>query len=149
MGHRETPDRNTLLVYWYLRSSGQEGRGSRAVQRALGFSSPSTAVFHLEKLVELGLVGKERDGHYEICKRLKFGLMSRFYNLGHWWIPKNMVYAGVTSAVLLVVLLVLLPVISWLLLIALVPGALSAGIQWYEALALWSHKPRFRNQERG
>jgi DNA-binding transcriptional ArsR family regulator len=54
------------------------------VQKALGFSSPSTAVFHLEKLVDLGLVEKRRDGQYQILRYEKFGLMKRFlgFSLG-------------------------------------------------------------------
>ena len=36
---------NTLLVYWYLLKKGRNSSGVREVQRALGFSSPSSASY--------------------------------------------------------------------------------------------------------
>ncbi len=52
---------NTLRVYLYvLKSAGNVG--VREVQRALGFSSPTLAVYHLDKLAELGLMEKRLRG---------------------------------------------------------------------------------------
>jgi len=48
----------TLLVYWHLLKSPGLKVGVREVQRKLGFSSPSVAVYHLDKLMSLGLVEK-------------------------------------------------------------------------------------------
>ena len=45
---------NTLRVYWYLINSSKTSVGPRDVQRKMGFSSPNLAVYHLDKLVELG-----------------------------------------------------------------------------------------------
>ncbi len=143
-GHTRIPDRNTLLVYWYLCSYYQEGCGARSVQRAMGFSSPSSAVFHLERLVEMNLAQKARDGQYHILQRRKFGLMKRFFCLGSWWIPKHLVYAIATTTSILVVLLLLFPVIVWLVVIALLPAALSVVILWYEAIILLRRRPIFQ-----
>jgi hypothetical protein len=48
---------NTLRVYWVLLQSSGSSIRPWEVQRKLGFSSPPLAVYHLDKLVELGLVG--------------------------------------------------------------------------------------------
>ncbi|NIM45531.1 MAG: hypothetical protein GTN80_07805, partial [Nitrososphaeria archaeon] len=40
----------TLLVYWYLIKERGDSVGVREIQRALKFSSPSVASYHLEKL---------------------------------------------------------------------------------------------------
>jgi len=53
---------NTMRVYLYiLKSEGSVG--VREVQRALGFSGPRLAAYHLEKLQGLGLV-EEMQGEY-------------------------------------------------------------------------------------
>jgi len=39
---------NTLKVYWYmLEHGGESSVGVREIQRALGFSSPTLAAYHL------------------------------------------------------------------------------------------------------
>jgi DNA-binding transcriptional ArsR family regulator len=48
----------TLEVYRFL-LKGSRPLGAREIQRALKFSSPSLAVYHLSKLEEIGLVKKE------------------------------------------------------------------------------------------
>lgn len=49
---------NTLKVYWFLLRAEKGVVGVSETQRALGFSSPALAVYHLDKLTELGLVEK-------------------------------------------------------------------------------------------
>ncbi len=51
-----------LRVYLHLLLAGRP-LGVREVQRRLGFASPSTARHHLERLVQLGLAVKTRDGY--------------------------------------------------------------------------------------
>jgi len=53
----------TLRVYYYMLLAGR-AVGIREVQRKLGFSSPSVAAYHLDKLVELGLAKKEVKGTF-------------------------------------------------------------------------------------
>jgi DNA-binding transcriptional ArsR family regulator len=137
------PDRNTLLVYWYMCSNTQSTYGPRTVQRTLGFSSPSTAVFHLEKLVDVGLVQKQRNGQYQVIRYKKFGLMKRFYKLGSWWIPKHLFYALLTTLGVMLILYLLFPLIAWLAVLASLPVLLSAAIQWYEAIVLLRERPSF------
>ena len=56
----------TLDVYRFLLKRN-EPVGAREVQRALNFSSPSLATYHLSKLEETGLIRKE-DGGFRINK---------------------------------------------------------------------------------
>ena len=58
MKDRETKLKGTTLrVYWALLRSGKPTT-IRRLQRSLGFSSPSVASYHLEKLMDMDLVKK-------------------------------------------------------------------------------------------
>jgi DNA-binding transcriptional ArsR family regulator len=57
----------TLSVYMYLLKNGS-AVGVREVQKALGFSSPSVAFHHLDKLVSLGVVEKDQYDRYVLSK---------------------------------------------------------------------------------
>ena len=60
-------------VYWLLLKSGRQ-LSVRDVQKALGFSSPSVALHHLEQLRQLGLVEKhEAEGQYSLVSEVKIG----------------------------------------------------------------------------
>jgi predicted DNA-binding transcriptional regulator len=72
----------TLLVYWYLLRSSRSSVGVREVQRTLGFSSPSVAAHHLDKLLSLGLVDKKGTGEYFLTQEVKVGLLRFFTRLG-------------------------------------------------------------------
>jgi len=56
---------NTLRVYWYVMNAKEQTVGVREVQRALSFSSPTLALYHLDKLKDLGLVSKDT-GEYRL-----------------------------------------------------------------------------------
>ena len=57
----ETLRGTTLEVYRFLLKRN-EPVGAREIQRALNFSSPSLATYHLSKLEETGLLRKENGG---------------------------------------------------------------------------------------
>lgn len=137
------PDRNTLKVYWFLLLQPSSRATLREVQRAMGFQSPNAAIFHLDKLSEMGLVDRTRDGIYRECERRKFGQMDWFVMVGHVLIPKPAVYAGVMSASMVVSALLLLPFMSLPTALALAPGLLSIVILWHQALVVWRQRPRF------
>jgi len=52
----------TLKVYRFMLKQ-KDPVGIREVQRALGFSSPSLATYHLSKLEKAGLVKQEQEGY--------------------------------------------------------------------------------------
>ncbi len=54
--------------------------GPRDIQRKLGFSSPNLAVYHLDKLVELGLAEKNLGEYYLLDKdRVNVGVFRQLY----------------------------------------------------------------------
>lgn len=62
----------TLRVYWYLlKHGGEHPIGVREVQRSLGFSSPSVALHHLEKLRDLKLLDKKPEASISWLERSK------------------------------------------------------------------------------
>jgi len=71
----------TLQVYIYLLRRG-EGVGVRELQRKLGFSSPSIAHHHLEKLREMGLVSKDQSGRYVVSEKVDVGILKMFMVIG-------------------------------------------------------------------
>jgi predicted DNA-binding transcriptional regulator len=69
---------NTLIVYWFLLRHNKP-YSAREIQRSVGISSASLALHHLNKLIELGLVGTDDDGQYVVTKRISPGLLSLRY----------------------------------------------------------------------
>ncbi len=72
---------NTLRVYWYVMNANKQTVGVREVQRALNFSSPTLALYHLDKLKDLGLVSKDT-GEYRLIKEVKVDVLKQFLRLG-------------------------------------------------------------------
>jgi hypothetical protein len=96
---------NTFLVYLYMLRVGEAS--ARQAARGLGFSSPSLAIHHLEKLNNLKLVSKDRDGTYHVV-RSKFGLLKFFVILRRFVVPRTLFYAvlyAITAVGSLIVLL--------------------------------------------
>ncbi len=82
----------TLKVYYLLLKSGQPWTG-REIYRNLGFSSPSLAFYHLDKLKALGLVDVNEDGMFIATKRIRAGILSYFIDIGNRLIPRFLFYA--------------------------------------------------------
>jgi hypothetical protein len=138
------PDRNTLKVYWYFFTQPHGKVGIRQVQRAMGFSSPNAAIFHLNKLVDMKLVTHQQNGDYQLLHRSRFGIMKSFLFLGCYSIPKHAIYATIMTCTMLSCTILLLPVLSLPMIIALLPGLLALTILWYEAYIVWQQKPTFQ-----
>lgn len=81
---------NTLRVYVYALK--KQKVGVREVQRALGFSNPSLAQYHLNKLRELGLVA-ENLGDYAVVNEVKVDVMRDFLRVGTLIVPRFIFYA--------------------------------------------------------
>ena len=130
---------NTLRVYWHVLRSGDGVVGARETQRALGFSSPALAVYHLDKLAELGLVKKVR-GEYRLVKAVNVGVLKQFVRFGTFVLPRYLLYATMFTT-LLVFFLTQLRQVNFYSVFALVFGLLGTGILWYETARAWSQKP--------
>ena len=130
---------NTLRVYWHLLKSSNGVVKVRETQRTLGFSSPALAVYHLEKLAELGLVKKIR-GEYHLVKVVNVGVLKQFMKIGTFVLPRYTLYATLFTTLLLFYLSQLRE-INFYSLFALLFGALATGIMWYETVKIWREKP--------
>ena len=130
---------NTLRVYWHLLKSSDGIVKVRETQRALGFSSPALAVYHLEKLEELGLVKKIR-GEYHLAKVVNVGVLKQFMKIGTFILPRYTLYATLFTTLLLFYLSQLRE-INFYSVFALLFGILATGILWYETVKIWQQRP--------
>jgi len=94
----------TLRVYWNVFKS-EDSVGVREIQRACGLASPSTALHHLEKLRELGVVQKDEYGQYRLMEQVKVGTLRLFLKFGRLVLPRYLFYAVFFSASLVLYIL--------------------------------------------
>ena len=89
----------TLKVYKHVLKNDRPV-GIREVQRALGLSSPTLALYHINKLEEAGFVKKQMNGY--VADRVVLEDLVRF---GRALIPKNLFFTVfmITSLVISVV----------------------------------------------
>ena len=130
---------NMLRVYWRLLRSPNGVVRVRETQKALGFSSPALASYHLEKLMELGLVKKVR-GEYRLVRVVSVGVLKQFVKLGSFVLPRYTLYATMFTT-LLIFYLTQLRDINFYSVFALIFGILATGILWYETVRAWRQKP--------
>jgi hypothetical protein len=81
---------NTFQVYLLMLRVRKAS--AREVAEQLGFSSPSLAIHHLEKLSGLKLVTKDRYGVYEVVLK-KFGILKFFFVVRKFIVPRAFFYA--------------------------------------------------------
>jgi LexA DNA binding domain len=130
---------NTLRVYWYLLGKTDNSTGVREIQRALKFSSPALAAYHLDKLADMGLIEKA-NSEYRIVKTVNVGVLKQFVKFGTFMIPRFLLYATMFTT-LLAFYLTQFKAINFYSVFALVLGLLSTGIMWFETLMTWRQKP--------
>ena len=145
----------TMRVYRYLIILGRSA-GPREIQRELNLSSPSLAIFHLEKLEKAGLVTRrEEDGTFFVDR----AYLKHYVRLRRFLIPRYFFYATLTSlflfgwiAILVIPFRVdggsffdvlhssnefmLLLIYSYGLMINVV----ICGIFWYETIKIWRNE---------
>jgi hypothetical protein len=131
----------TLLVYWYLVQQPTHTVGVREVQRALGFSSPSIAVHHLEKLQDLGLIQKRGTGEYVLEEEAKVGILRFFTHMGRYLVPRYLFYSVLFSTMLGTYLMLCIYSQVAPSFYALVFGIVGLLIFWVETVRLWRARP--------
>jgi predicted DNA-binding transcriptional regulator len=131
----------TLIVYWYMLQQPTHTVGVREVQRNLGFSSPSIAVHHLEKLQDLGLVRKKATGEYVLEEEVKVGILRFFTRMGRFLVPRYLFYSVLFSTMLTAYTLMWLSGLIAPSFYAMTFGLLAALIFWIETVRLWRAKP--------
>ncbi|MDG6925827.1 MAG: hypothetical protein JRN09_04690 [Nitrososphaerota archaeon] len=127
----------TLKVYLYMLRQGKPV-GIREVQRELGFSSPSIAFHHMEKLTRLGVVEQDSMGNYVVAKKVDPGIMQAFVSVGRFSLPRMGFYAAFFSVITAAYILSNL---SSLDVYALVASAGAALVFSYELVRAWRRKP--------
>jgi DNA-binding transcriptional ArsR family regulator len=126
-------------VYWHIFKADRPV-GVRETQRALSLSSPSIALYHLEKLREVGILEKDNDGQYSVKETIQVGSLKMFLKVGHVILPRYLFYAvflttatGVYAAMSAVLNgVVQMP--------AVLLGVAGAGISWYECFRMWQER---------
>jgi DNA-binding transcriptional ArsR family regulator len=126
----------TLRVYWYLFRNAKPV-GVRETQRALSMSSPSTALYHLEKLRELGVTEKDEIGQYFLKEQVAVGTLRMFFRIGRLILPRYLFYAIFLTTALVVYAGERIVATGTLEPAGVVFGAIGAAVCWYESVRLW------------
>jgi hypothetical protein len=130
----------TLKVYWHLLRSGKPTT-VRRLQRDLGFSSPSVASYHLEKLMFMDLVKKNVRGDYELSKTVSLEATSSFVRISHLMIPRYVFYTTFFFTLLIVFIVGYADSLSLQGVFALVFGVSGLIMTGYETWRQWRLKP--------
>jgi DNA-binding transcriptional ArsR family regulator len=129
----------TLRVYWYLFRTAKPV-GVRETQRALSMSSPSTALYHLEKLRELGVTEKDEMGQYSLKQQVQIGTLKMFLKVGRLILPRYLFYAIFLTTALAVYAAATLIQQGVVEPSGVIFGIAGAGISWYECIRMWRNR---------
>jgi hypothetical protein len=133
-----------MLIYVYIQSHSRDDVRLREIQHAMGFASPSSALFHLQKLETAGLIVKDSVGNYRIKTRVRVELVRNYVLIRHALVPRHVFYAALmTVASSLYFILLRGFLYSPLAIVALLLNAGSAGLFWFESWNYWKTRPRF------
>jgi hypothetical protein len=130
----------TLQVYMYLLKSEDSGVGVREVQRALSFSSPSVASYHLNKLQDLGLA-ENKYGDYYLVKEVKIGVLKQFIGFGGIMLPRYLFYAVLLTSMFVTYLFQFPFTLTTKNISSIIIGLVPTVIFWYETVKIWREKP--------
>lgn len=127
----------TLKVYLHLLKRGKSV-GIREVQRELGFSSPSIAAHHMDKLLRLGIVEQDQYSNYVIARKVDPSVLQAFVNVGRFTLPRVGFYATFFSTIAVAYIIQSGQLAD---IYALIGGLGAALVFWYEAWRAWRRKP--------
>jgi len=125
----------TLKVYKYILQNNKPV-GIREVQRGLNLSSPTLALYHMNKLEEAGLIKKEAAGY--VADRI---ILQNLIRLRRVLIPRNFFYMIflITSLVMLIVFL-RPPTLSREYIFSLAVISVAAATSVYETMKVFSQE---------
>ena len=127
----------TLQVYLYLLRHGK-AVGVREIQKELGFSSPSVAFHHLDKLINLGIIERDEYERYVLVKKVDTGILHSFVNVAGLTLPRLGFYAAFFTTIALAYLITNRDLLDLYAAIGTLGGAC---VFWYEAWRVWRRKP--------
>ncbi|MGD0396916.1 MAG: hypothetical protein ABSB26_08460 [Nitrososphaerales archaeon] len=125
---------NTLRVYLFLLSKGP--CELRDVQRALGFSTPSLASYHLNKLIEAGYASRNSTGEYCSVKDVSGEVLEGFTRVGGALVPQLTFFSILFTVVIIYFGLMSLSNPGYVRLLVAASIALVAVV-WYETARVW------------
>lgn len=135
-----------MLIYVYIQSRTGEDVRLREVQHAMGFASPSSALFHLQKLETAGLIVKDSVGSYKIKNRVRVQLVRNYVLIRRVLVPRHAFYASLMTVASVVYFELLQDFLhSPLAILALLLNAVPAGVFWFESWRDWKTRPKFSN----
>jgi repressor of nif and glnA expression len=125
----------TLKVYRFILKNDKPV-GIREVQRALNLSSPTLALYHINKLEEAGLIKKELNGY--VVDRVVLENLVRFRRI---LIPRNLFYMIflISSLVMLAVFL-RPPILTREYVFSLAVISIAAATSVYETVRVFSRE---------
>ncbi|MFX1514881.1 MAG: ArsR family transcriptional regulator [Promethearchaeota archaeon] len=134
----------TMKIYWFLLTHGESG--IREIRRHLKISSPATVSYHMNKLVDAGLVSKSTtDSKYIAEETIKTGILGLYIKIGTRMVPRMLFYISffaIGCALYLLVMLmrgnIAIYTEDFLFLFFVLSGIIFFG---YEAYRIWIMKP--------
>jgi predicted DNA-binding transcriptional regulator len=130
----------TFRVYCYILTANRPVY-MREVQRSLELSSPSVAVYHLDKLVDLGLIKKDASGQYVLLEEVKVGLLHLFIKRGPYLIPRYLLYVAYFAGLLAIYFILFYDTLGIKDIYIIVLGASAIIVSIYELMALRKMRP--------
>jgi hypothetical protein len=128
----------TLQVYLYMLKR-RDPVGVREIQRDLGFSSPSVASYHIEKLVGLEIIGQDEYGRYFVIQKVQIGVLHAFINIGGLNIPRLLFFAAFFTTLLITYIILDLNNLN---IHAIGFAVAGAAAFWFETFRVWRSKQR-------
>ncbi|TXT57888.1 MAG: hypothetical protein BAJATHORv1_10596 [Candidatus Thorarchaeota archaeon] len=111
--------------------------GPRELARHLNLSSPSVALYHLDKLKEHGLVTKDVHGEYQIDPKADIGFLDNFLFLKQKIVPRTLFYAVFLTIVLAIYVTIVRFDYGIHNVFALVLGISGCAFLWAEVIRIW------------
>ncbi len=125
---------NTLRVYVYLLRSGSSEL--RDVQRALGFSTPSLASYHLGRLMESGYATQDEHGRYLVVQGATNAILDGYTKLGGVVVPQLLFFAILFSIVIGFFAYMSLAYAAYVPLLVAASATMILAF-WYETARVW------------
>ena len=132
---------NTLRVYLHLLRHGPSEL--RDVQRALGFSSPSLASYHLNRLISAGYAAQNDHGQYYSIKDASGEILEGYTRVGALLVPQLAFFAVLFTVLIVFLCLESLSNQAYLPLLVVASLAL-VGVVWYETVRVWRRLATWR-----
>ena len=125
---------NTLRVYLFLLKQGPSEL--REVQRGLGFSTPSLASYHLDKLVSIGYASQTERGAYQANRDSLGQVVEGFSKVGTIVVPQLLFVAVLFTPLIAYFGYMALHAAQYVPVLVATAAAL-AGLAWFETFRVW------------